>query len=220
MLCDLGGIYTLGVQPGTVIRGNLVHDVEHSKPGHGGRGIYLDQGSSHIVVEDNIVYNMSSSPFYLNYGRENVVRNNIFAFGKRGQAGLSNVTPPELRNAFTFERNIVLTDCGLVFYGRNRWTVETPVITSDLNVFWDVSGNAPVSGNTRHFDPPPAYTMEKWQALGYDRHSIVADPRCRDLANFDFTLEADSPAWSLGFKPIDMSDVGPRPKGQRQGPAT
>ena len=220
MLCDLGGIYTLGVQPGTVIRGNLVHDVEHSNPGHGGRGIYLDQGSSHIVVEDNIVYNMSSSPLYLNYGRENVVRNNIFAFGREGQAGLSSVTPPELRNAFTFERNIVLTDTGPVFYGRNRWTVETPVITSDLNVFWNVSGNAPVSGNTRHFDPPPAYTMEKWQALGYDHHSIVADPRCRDLGTYDFTLEEDSPAWPLGFKPIDMSDVGPRPKAQRQGPAT
>ena len=210
MLSDLGGIYILGVQPGTVICGNLVHDVEHSTPGYGGKGIYLDQGGSHIVVENNIVYNASSSAFYVNYGRENIVRNNIFAFGKLGQVTMNHVVPPDLRSAFTFERNIVLTDGCLLFNASYTWRVEMRIITTDLNLFWDVSGKTLVSGNTRHFDPPPAYTMEKWQALGYDRHSIVADPRFRDLANFDFTLEEDSPALPLGFKPIDMSDVGPR----------
>ena len=37
-----------------------------------------------------------------------------------------------------------------------------------------------------------------------------ADPKFRDAANYDFTLEADSPAIALGFKPIDISDVGIR----------
>jgi len=48
---DGGGIYTLGSQPGTVVRGNHVHD----NPGVPG-GIYLDQGSSHIEVAGNLVY--------------------------------------------------------------------------------------------------------------------------------------------------------------------
>jgi hypothetical protein len=26
----------------------------------------------------------------------------------------------------------------------------------------------------------------------------------------DFRLKPESPAWGLGFKPIDLSDVGPR----------
>ncbi len=32
MLADGGGIYTLGLQPGTVLRGNLIHHVDRSRP--------------------------------------------------------------------------------------------------------------------------------------------------------------------------------------------
>jgi hypothetical protein len=50
------------------------------------------------------------------------------------------------------------------------------------------------------------------QALGYDRSSVVADPLCADPAAGDFTLGQGSPALALGFRPIDLSDVGPRPR--------
>ncbi|MBI2300347.1 MAG: right-handed parallel beta-helix repeat-containing protein [Armatimonadetes bacterium] len=61
---DGGGIYTLGRQPGTIIRGNLVHD---NLPGPfaaspGQCGLYFDEGSSGFLVEDNIQYNVSWSP--------------------------------------------------------------------------------------------------------------------------------------------------------------
>ena len=61
----------------------------------------------------------------------------------------------------------------------------------------------------------PKIDMEEWRSLGQDTHSIVADPRFKDLGGRDFTLLEDSPAFALGFQPIDTSDVGPRPKGQR-----
>ena len=38
----------------------------------------------------------------------------------------------------------------------------------------------------------------------------VADPLFADALNYDFTLAENSPAWDIGFEPIDISDVGPR----------
>jgi len=58
-LHDGGGIYTLSIQPGTVIRGNHIHD-NRGGPG----GIYLDEGSGQIEVTGNCVYNV---PRPMNY---------------------------------------------------------------------------------------------------------------------------------------------------------
>ena len=52
-LNDGGGVYTLGNQPGSIIRGNHIH---HAKGGPG--GIYLDEGSGFIEVTGNVVYNV------------------------------------------------------------------------------------------------------------------------------------------------------------------
>jgi len=215
LLSDMGGIYTLSVQPGTVLRGNLIHDVE--KWNYGGWAIYPDEGSSHMLIENNICYNTSSQPFHEHYGRENIVRNNIFAFGREGQARLSRA---EDHLSFTFERNIVITDGQPIFVGGGRAHLEQRKFRSDLNLLWDVSGQTPFCADASQDADAQmfftkTFTLEEWQALGQDVHSIVADPKCADLANYDFTLAEDSPAFALGFQPIDLSDVGPRPKGQR-----
>jgi hypothetical protein len=55
-MCDTAPLYTLSTQPGTVISENYVHDLTMSayafNPEHW-FWIYLDEGSSHIVVRDN-----------------------------------------------------------------------------------------------------------------------------------------------------------------------
>ena len=86
-LSDLGAIYTLGVQPGTVIRYNLLHDIKCAD--YGGSGIYYDAGSAEILAENNLVYRTSTG-FHQNYGKHNVVRNNIFAFGQKCQIELGS----------------------------------------------------------------------------------------------------------------------------------
>ena len=55
------------------------------------------------------------------------------------------------------------------------------------------------------------YTFDQWKAKGMDAHSVIADPLFVDPASGNFSLKPDSPALKLGFKPIDISTVGPRP---------
>jgi hypothetical protein len=201
-LSDMGGIYTLGVQPGTVLRGNHIHDIRAHN--YGGWAIYPDEGSSHLVIENNVCYNAASNPFNQHYGRENVVRNNIWAFGGNTQVNLGR---HDGHVAFTLERNLLVTRDQPLFEGGYGADFRPGTILSDYNLFWSVTGAPPTFRRTRN----ETVDLAGWRALGYDRHSVVADPGFRDAANYDFTLAPDSPALALGFTPIDLNGVGPRP---------
>ena len=61
MLEDMGGIYMLGTQAGTVLRGNVIHDV--STYNYGGWGLYTDEGSSFMLLEDNVVWHAPDRRF-------------------------------------------------------------------------------------------------------------------------------------------------------------
>jgi len=103
-LADGGGIYTLGFQPGTILRGNLIHDVHRSSFAHGGahnNGVFLDQGSKGFLLEDNVIYNTSEDPIRFNQCEESwhVWINNSFGIrpdeaefptGKAKEAGLQS----------------------------------------------------------------------------------------------------------------------------------
>ena len=48
-----------------------------------------------------------------------------------------------------------------------------------------------------------------WQAAGWDKHSLVADPKFIDPENGDFRMKPDSPAITkLGFKPLPLDQMG------------
>jgi len=192
ILSDMGGIYTLGVQPGTVIQNNLIHDV--SSYTYGGWGIYLDEGSSNILAEDNIVYGCKSAGFHQHYGRENILRNNIFAFNHEHELMR---TRSEQHVSFTLENNIVYFDQGDLL-GAN-WADGT--FTMRANLYYDARGR-------------DVYFLDKsfaaWQVTGQDQGSRVADPLFVNARKFDFRLQPKSPALQLGFHPIDMTTVGPR----------
>ncbi|MFF1257520.1 MULTISPECIES: right-handed parallel beta-helix repeat-containing protein [unclassified Streptomyces] len=52
---DGGAIYTQGAQPGTVISGNYINRSAFGNTERDGNGIYLDEQSSHIRVEGNVL---------------------------------------------------------------------------------------------------------------------------------------------------------------------
>ena len=223
VLSDMGGVYTLGIQPGSVVRGNHVRDVRAA--GYGGWAIYPDEGSSHIVIEDNVAHDTTGHVFHQHYGNENVVRNNVFAFGREGVVAISrgpSWSGGRGRLALTLFGNVLVGDrvpliaAGLA--GDAESAAAARRFDSDLNVLWDASGEPPRLGDGQGAGRGglrKAYALGEWQGLGLDRHSVVADPGFVDAARRDLRLRPDSPALALGFRPIDLSDVGPRPKGKR-----
>ena len=186
MLSDLGGIYTLGTRGGTV-RNNLVHDVTCFS--ERARGIYLDEGTTGLRVENNIVYRCTSSGIHLHYGRDNIIRNNISAFNEDLHISRAKAEP---HRSLTIENNIVYAQSGRILGGPMR----KDEVTLGRNLYFDTRGVA-------------------WQPPAIDRGSLVADPLFVDPQRFDFRLRPESPAFQLGFQPIDLSTVGPRPLPKR-----
>jgi hypothetical protein len=202
VLSDGGGIYTLGTSPGSIIRNNVFHDVwpYHTPPI--GWGIYLDATSSGYLVENNVVYNTQSGGLmYANGGHEHVIRNNVFAFSADHV-----LWPFWEKRPNTFRQNIVYFTQGTLFWPpaerslNDRLAARESPGTWDENLYWHPGG----AGALRFF----RRDLARWQVLGLDRRSLLADPLFVSAGDHDFRLQPGSPALGLGFRPIDTGGVG------------
>lgn len=159
-----------------IVANNLVHDTTDdaifdgytSGTTGGGQGVYLDANSGNILVANNVVYRVSENTMFLSVGpyangSAHIIRNNIFAFGRKGLPGHSTpswysgtscpTVPPEsnvllgfymLGNLFYFDRTDASTNpafyvqegCSSLCGGTNYTDLEN----WDRNVFYRTDG--------------------------------------------------------------------------------
>ena len=216
-LSDMGGIYTLGPSYGTRIANNRIHGIDSSR--YGGWGIYNDEGSAGILVENNVVYDTKFSAYNIHYAKDIVVRNNIFAFGKNDMLSRTRREPHvscELLNNIVYWTEGALhsgnwRDADKPFAvhlrGNNPKANEagsTVTFKADRNVYF----NPGLSVDKVAFGQGKSFA--EWRKSGKDVHSVYADPLFEDAAGRDFRLRPDSPAFRLGFVDFDQSDIGPK----------
>ncbi|MDO5566581.1 MAG: right-handed parallel beta-helix repeat-containing protein, partial [Planctomycetia bacterium] len=206
---DMGGIYLLGYQPGSVVSNNVVHDVYAYEYGHGGGGLYADEGTSYAVFENNLVYRVHSSLVSQNYGYSRYWRNNIFAYSL-SHHGSTPIRRGGLREEdhliFTFENNIVLWDHGQVFE-RLMYDNGGKFLLRN-NLYWYTGPRqTPAEKRIQFFG---GRTLAQWQKAGNDSGSILADPCFVDPKHDDFRFrpEAGQTLEKIGFKPFDPSQAG------------
>ena len=210
-LSDMGGIYTLGNQPGTVLSGNVIHNVaaDPGEGGYGGWGIYLDEGSAYMLVEKNLVFACGSDGYHQHYGSYNTIRNNIFALNGESQvracsAPQRNTPADGGKRAGNFSRNILLTDGGVRTYS---YLQSTEVTGDDGNIFWDMTKGDDLYVSVGS-DAKDSLSLTRAVKKGYLNNPVVADPGFADAANFDFTLTDDSAAVKAGFEAWDYQNAG------------
>jgi hypothetical protein len=81
-LSDGGGIYMLGLQPGSKILNNHIHDVHLNVGRAESNGMFLDEGTTDVVVENNLIYNIAKSPLRFHRATTNLVKNNFLFCGE------------------------------------------------------------------------------------------------------------------------------------------
>ena len=194
VLADMGGVYTLGAMHGTRVCNNVIFNVQSYS--YGGWGLYPDEGSEGLLMENNLVYDTTDGSFHQHYGKENTIRNNILALSTPHQVAVTRV---EDHLSMTFEKNIIYwTEGKAIGYSADKARIDYA-----SNLWW----HADEDGNPLDVDFN-GKTHEEWLALGKDAGSLIADPKFVDPKNRDFRLKDDSPAKQIGFVPFDFSKAG------------
>lgn len=190
LLQDLAAIYTLGKSEGTHIHYNVITDIISKN--NEGWGIYTDEGTSGVCIEKNVVSRTTSGGFHQHFGSENVVSNNIFAWGETSQVKLSNV---KAERPLLFSRNIIIMNTGLLMTGDS---VKSNKFTIEHNCYWKESGGYPLIADV---------DLNTWLKQR-DSSSVFIDPCFRNAKNDDFRLKGNLAADAIGFESFNYFQAG------------
>lgn len=202
---DFGCVYfntsPYGATPpsGNQALNNVCHDISDDSKidsdGYGGQGIYIDNYTGNILVQNNLVFRVSGSTVAQTCGPEisnaaNIIQNNVLAFSRQSvkQQGCTPTGPSN--QLFSMTNNIIIYDRGNIqggcfsCLGGNCSQVLPATVNLQSNLYCYLGG----SGCTL---PTPAFfssndpagqqgnctqtttynTLSAWQAVGEDLSS-------------------------------------------------
>jgi uncharacterized protein (TIGR03437 family) len=225
---------------GNKMLNNKVHDVNDASvmdsDGYGGDGLYADDFSGLVDMENNLVYRVSGNAVSYSGPRagpnqSSTVKNNILAFARQSLLNAydpySFNTQPPLPMFFTASNNLLYFDRvgSESFYVQGGCTFAGEAYTAyqqfTSNLYWRTDGafstdpqafhvqqSLDASGGCGNQKLWIYYTFAGWQKLGEDVQSVVQNPGFNNPAYpaDDYTLPKGSPG--VGFVVFDPSQAG------------
>ena len=218
LMGDGNGVYISGCGRENHIYQNFIHDCVGT---HMGAGIRCDDVQNETIIEGNVIYRIISVQVGVSTSGMNHIINNIIADIRPSP----RVMAPE---------NIVhgyICVPGLYPYGTNNATLDLSGMRIERNIVYSPRkdylpvieyksfstgpGDRLKGTHTDHnlywCPNDPAWGqkyLDEEKKLEVENGSICADPGFVDIEKGDLRLRADSPAWKLGFEPIDLGGIG------------
>lgn len=225
---------------GNKMLNNKVHDVNDASvmdsDGYGGDGLYADDFSGLVDMENNLVYRVSGNAISFSGPRagpnqSSTVKNNILAFARQSLVNsydpYSFNTVPPLPMFFTASNNLFYFDrkgadsfyveggctfAGEAFTAYEQWTSNLywradGAFASDPQAF-HVQQSLDANGNCGNQKLWNYYTLALWQGIGEDAQSVVQNPGFNNPSYpaDDYTLPKGSPG--VGFVVFDPNQAG------------
>ncbi|MDP6945650.1 MAG: right-handed parallel beta-helix repeat-containing protein, partial [Myxococcota bacterium] len=217
---DAGGISLRRSGLHNVIDHNRIHDVHPptSMDYHFCFGIYLDGGTSYTDITHNVIYDIGSNGVGYPIKMKkvyNTVTNNILVLeaGTNGTLAMQEGGGGQPESAgygyHTVTRNILYAkgEAAVVYWFKSEDEFDCDLVgTSDYNLFF-----LPDGGPYTFQSIPGADNFANWKTLcggAYDQNTVTQNPLFVDVANDDYNLSPNSPAYDIGFVEIDQSLAG------------
>lgn len=171
-----------------------------------GWGLDLDDGASNYEIYNNISIGVSMK---LREGAYRKVHNNIWY---NSRVAVAIHTGNENNHDRYFQNISVMIEDDMYSFiappARGPWMEAI-----DHNCFFKKNGNfssrvSEIRGEMGPSRDVRRYTFDEWRALGFDRHSIFADPMFENPNAKDFRVKPESPVLGLGFRNFEMGRWG------------
>lgn len=219
---DAGEVTVDAMEP-VIVRHNVFED-------ESGWGLDLDDGASHYEIYKNLCVGVSVK---LREGAWRSISNNIWVNGANApcfHVGNEDNHDRYVRNITVMRAARMKPEDDLNFsMGRGYGEIYTLIAPPargpwleeiDNNCFWSdvgqfvarvqlrADGKHDTWDDARRSMVKRKYSLEEWRALGFDRHSVFADPLFVDPASGDYRVRPGSPALALGFENFDTREAG------------
>ena len=166
-------------------------------------GIYFDNSPRRAQIYGNLTIGNVWGGVFLGGGyaepADNLIENNILVESSVYQFDLA-MNPASRGNRFV--RNIIYykNESAALLRARSTEGIQE----CDYNIYF------PANKQSLKLIGVADESWEQWQQMGFDEHSLIADPLFVDPDNNDYRLQPDSPAHRMGFQAIPFEQIGPR----------